>query len=97
MPEVGRKSYDCLYNILKKLGLTISKKELVPPGTGVTCLGILIDTENATISIPHEKLQEICSTVQEWSVKNHVQKDNFNLSLASCCISTSAFVRLVCS
>ena len=73
-PEVARNSYDCLYKILQKLGLTISEKKLVPPGTRVTCLGVLIDTENVTISIPHEKLQEICSTVQEWSDKKSCSK-----------------------
>ena len=49
-------------------------KEVGPPGTIVTCLGVLVDTETATISIPPEKLQEICNTVQEWSGRKSCSK-----------------------
>ena len=66
-PEVAQRSYDCLYKILQKVGLTISQNKLVPPDIQVTCLGVMIDIEKATISILSEKLKEICGTIQEWS------------------------------
>ena len=37
-------SFHFLYDLLIRLGLTISKKKLVRPGTKVTCLGVEIDT-----------------------------------------------------
>ena len=74
MPEVARKSYHCLYKILQNLGLTISQKKLVTPTTKVVCLGVLIDTEKSTISIPSEKLSEIQTTVQEWLSKTTCTK-----------------------
>ena len=50
--KTQKRSYDCLHKILQNLGLTISKKKLVPPSTKANCLGALIDTEQSTISIP---------------------------------------------
>ena len=45
------------------LGISISEKKLVAPSTRVTCLGVLIDTENAAVSIPNEKLAQILEKV----------------------------------
>ena len=50
---------------MKDLGLTISDKKLVPPSTQVVCLGVLIDTEKGTVSIPPEKLRQINDMVNE--------------------------------
>ena len=54
-PDITHISYDCLYTILEMLGLTVSIKKLVPPGTQVRCLGVLIYTVHMTISIPSAK------------------------------------------
>ena len=56
MPNVARRSYDPLLDVMAQLGITVSKKELVAPTTHVVCLGILIDIIKGTVSIPHEKL-----------------------------------------
>ena len=71
--EAAKKLYGCLYKILQNLGLTTSKKKLVPPNTKAICLGVMIDTEQYAISIPSEKLAEIQTTVQEW-ITNTTQK-----------------------
>ena len=65
---------ECLYNILQNLGRTISKKKLVPPSTKAICLGVMINTEQSTISIPSEKLTELQNTVQEWITKTTCSK-----------------------
>ena len=57
-----------------ELGLTISEKKLVSPSTKVVCLGVLIDTENATISIPEDKLAQIQVTVTQWLSKHACTK-----------------------
>ena len=41
-------------SLLLQLGLEISSKKLVLPSTVVTCLGILIDNETSTMSVPLE-------------------------------------------
>ena len=55
-------SYQFLLNLLQELRLDISAKKLCPPSTKVVCLGIMFDTVNRSISIPDQKLQEICQT-----------------------------------
>ena len=45
IPSEARASFDFLYDLLGRLGLTISSKKLIPPSTNkVSCLGIEIDT-----------------------------------------------------
>ena len=56
------------------LGLTISDKKLVLPSTQVVCLGILINTENGTVSIPQDKLRQICDAVHHWLGKTSCTK-----------------------
>ena len=66
VPTDARASYDLLYDLLQKLGLTVSQKKLVPPATLVTCLGVVINTITGTIAIPTDKLCQICDTVKHW-------------------------------
>ena len=56
LPSKINHSYSRLQSFLEELGLTVSTKKLVPPSTQVVCLGILIDTETFTVSIPSEKI-----------------------------------------
>ena len=63
IPSDAKRSYDHLYDLLDRLGLTISQKKLVPPSTSVVCLGVQIDTEKGSISIPQAKLHQICDAV----------------------------------
>ena len=55
-PSEAKLAFDQLYEIVQDLGLTISQKKLVSPSTKVTCLGIVIDTKEGTVSIPSEKM-----------------------------------------
>ena len=70
VPSVAHKSYEALLQVLTDLGLTISKKKLVPPTTKAVCLGIEIDTVKGTLSIPKEKLAQIKAEVELWTHKN---------------------------
>ena len=67
-------SYNTLYNLLGELGLDISKKKLVPPSTKASCLGVVIDTEKFTISVPEGKLHEITSLCHQWASKRTCSK-----------------------
>ena len=70
-PTVASRSYAFLLELLEALGLDVSAKKLVAPAMNVTCLGVNIDTERRTISIPDEKLQGICGMVKAWVTKHH--------------------------
>ena len=68
-PDVARRSYDCLRNVIERLGLTISEKKLVAPTTSAVCLGVLIDTVKGTVAIPDEKMRQIKKSVIDWQNK----------------------------
>ena len=65
-PSIASASYDCPLDLLRRLGLDISKKKLCPPSAKAVCLGIEIDTVTRTISVPQEKLQRIRHMVDAW-------------------------------
>ena len=69
----AKRSNDHLYD-LERQGLTISKKKLVPPSTSALCLGVEINTEKGSISIPQAKLHQICDTVSEWKDRKFCTK-----------------------
>ena len=73
-PDVARHSFDALRALLAHLGLDVSAKKLVHPGTSAVCLGVNIDTIDGSISIPKEKLRQICMMVDHWGSKKFCSK-----------------------
>ena len=59
IPSKAQASYDTLVSLLQELRIPVSKSKLCPPSTKIICLGIHIDSVEATLSIPDQKLQEI--------------------------------------
>ena len=68
-PSEAKLAFDQLYEIVQDLGLTISQKKLVPPSTKATCLGVVIDTKEGTVSIPPEKIAHINESILLWQAK----------------------------
>ena len=83
IPSKIGKTFIRLQKLLKELGLSVSVKKLVPPSTKVTCLGILVDTENLSVSIPTEKLQTIKFMYQNWVQKSFCTKRELQSLLGS--------------
>ena len=50
-----QKGFDRLTELLTELGLDINIKKNVLPSTQVVCLGIMVNTENFTVSVPSDK------------------------------------------
>ena len=73
-PTVAKRSFDALYDAMQKLGLCISNKKLIHPGTQAVCLGVLVDTVTGTVSIPPEKLGQVKDMVSTWSTKKYCTK-----------------------
>ena len=71
VPSVTWASFHALLDLMTQLDLTVSDKKLVRPVTQVTCIGILIDTVEGTISIPPDKL---CDVTDHWMVKDFATK-----------------------
>ena len=61
-------------DFLHELGLTVSQSKLVPPGTKVVCLGILVNTEDCSVSILPQKLAVIKDLCFQWSTKTSCMK-----------------------
>ena len=66
--------FEFLMSLLSELGLEVSTKKLVPPSTSVVCLGILIDSQGRTISIPPQKLAQIVNLCSLWADKTYCSK-----------------------
>ena len=74
LPSKMDTSFTFLKGLLPDLGLEISIKKLVPPSTSVTCLGILINSIQKTVSIPQEKLAESNNLYLQWATKTYCGK-----------------------
>ena len=66
LPQNIYQAYEFLLKLLPKLGLDINNKKLVPPTTSMICLGILVDSQARTMSVPPEKLASIVTMCQQW-------------------------------
>ena len=89
-------SYNALFQLLQDLGFDISAKKLVQPCTKAICLGVEIDTENFTVSVPSEKLENIKKICQSWKNKTKCTKRELQSLLGSLlyiskCVKNSRF------
>ena len=74
LPSKIDAAFDFLMSLLSDLSLEVSTKKLVSPSTSVVCLGILIDSQKRTISIPPEKLSQIVNLCSLWAEKTYCSK-----------------------
>ena len=74
-------SFNSLYDLQGELGLDISKKKLVYPSTQASCLGVLINTENFTISLM-KNWQKSSKCARSGNTKT-----TFSLYWVDCCMS----------
>ena len=79
LPSKIQHSFARLQNLLQELGLTISQKKLVV----VVCLGILVNTEDCSVSIPGKKLSSIKQMCVQWSKKSTCTKKQLQSLLGS--------------
>ena len=89
-------SFHTLFKILTELGFDISQKKVVTPCTRVTCLGVDIDTENFTVSIPNDKVTEILHICNTWCSKKVCTKRELQSLLGKLlyitkCVKSSRF------
>jgi hypothetical protein len=62
--------FELTKTILSDIGLVMSDTKTVKPAYNCNCLGIIVDTLNFTLSIPHDKLKttiSICKQFQKFS------------------------------
>ena len=82
-PSKIHPAFQFLVDLLDQLGLTLNSKKLVSPTISMVCLGILIDTETRTMSVPPEKLENIIQMCAEWQNKKYFSKRELQSLLGS--------------
>ena len=66
---MGTEAYDSLGQLLVDLGLVENLDKACPPSTVQIVLGVEVNTEEGTISVPEFRMTEIVSLVKEWRTK----------------------------
>ena len=64
--EKCQRAFDRLTALLQELGFTISQHRNVYPSTSAICLGILVNTEDFTMSVPSDKLKKIKEIIKNF-------------------------------
>ena len=83
LEEICKKAFDRLTSLLHELGFTISEHKNVTPTTKAICLGILIDTNDFSMSVPTDKLAQIKNLIANWDHKNFCSKNQLQSLLGS--------------
>ena len=76
-------SFDTLFELLRILGFGISIKKLVRSCTKAICLGVEINTEDFTVSVPQDKLKNIQNMCKMWHNKTKCTKKELQSLLGS--------------
>ena len=72
--ESCNSALNILLKLLRELGFSISYNKVVPPTTALVFLGILIDSQDVTISLPHEKVGELEALISHFASSKHATK-----------------------
>ena len=84
-PSIGSNAYHHLGNILRDLGLEENIPKACPPSVIQTVLGVVIDTENMTISVTSERLKEISELLVKWRNKKLCRKKELQSLIGKLC------------
>ena len=66
-------AYEHTLLLLSQLGLPVAARKLIPPTRKLVWLGVTIDLDQNSISIPNKKLEEIRSTILDVADKQTIQ------------------------
>ena len=81
----GDNAYHHLGKILRDIGLEENVLKACPPSVIQTVLGVLIDTENMTISVTNERLEEIKDLLVRWERKRVCKKKELQSLIGKLC------------
>jgi hypothetical protein len=85
LPSVGSDAYDHLGSILHDLGLEENIPKACPPSTIQTVLGVLINTDEMTISVTDERIEEIMALLTKWKKKKFCKKKELQSLIGKLC------------
>ena len=74
--EVAWEHYHFVGSVMGDLGLPLAEKKVTPPAREIVWLGILVDADSQTLSIPEGKLTEIVAVIRlAYSKKRMTRRD----------------------
>ncbi len=85
--------------LFTELGIVEAEKKCTPPATRMTWLGVVFDSENMTMRIPQNKIQEIHATVCQWENREKCSQSQLKSLLGRLffAASCSSILRLFCN
>lgn len=91
LPEFAEVAFLRLKQLLDELGLVSSPEKDSPPSTQMLCLGIQVDTELQTLTVPDFRIQELTDELKEWQTKSSYTKKQLQsllgkLSFVTACV-----------
>ena len=72
-----------LLELLESLRFPISGSKLEPPSTRYNCLGVIVDTETATLSVPEGNLLEVIDKCRNAGEKASISKQQLQSIIGS--------------
>ena len=73
----AREQYDCLSDLLNTLGVPMNPSKKTSPCETLTCLGIVVNIVDGTLSIAPDKLQSIYETCSQVATKKSLSRKSY--------------------
>ena len=91
LPARASTTFTSLKQLLQELGLQISPDKDSPPSTKLVCLGIDVDSEEMSLSVPPFRVQELLQELSLWYKRSRYTKKQFQsllgkLSFVTACV-----------
>ena len=84
-PSTASDAYNQLGTLLRELGLEENIPKACPPSTIQNVLGVIIDTEQMTISVTDERMTEIAELLAKWRRKKVCRKKELQSLIGKLC------------
>ena len=84
-PSTGSEAYEHLGSMLRDLGLEENIPKACPPSVIQTVLGVVINTENMTISVTPERMEETSKLLEKWGRKSVCRKKELQSLIGKLC------------
>lgn len=88
-PSTANDGFEICGHLLSSLGLEESTDKAVSPSTNATCLVIHFDTVHMTMSVTHERLQELDSLLDQWLNKRSTTRRQLQSLIGKLCFVTN--------
>ena len=90
-PARASTAFTSLRQLLQELGLQTSPDKDSPPSTKLVCLGINVNSEEMSLSVPTFRVQELLQELSLWSQRSHYTKKQLQsllgkLSFVTACV-----------